>query len=57
MPTIENLLRNIKASMANINFLSKQKKSCCLGNNSKISNKSSNKKTLSTYTQTGNVRS
>lgn len=57
MPTIEKLLRNIKASIANINFLSKQKKSCCSGTINQISHSSLDKKALSTYTQTKSVHS
>lgn len=57
MPTIENLLRNIKATIANNNFLSKQKKSCCSGAINQISHSSLNKEALSTYTQTKSVHS
>jgi hypothetical protein len=57
MPTIENLLRNIKATMANTHFLSKQKKSCCSGTINQISHSSLNKEALSHYTQTKSIRS
>lgn len=56
MDLIENYLRNLKKTMAGINILSKQKRSCCSGDNNKISNKSPNSQTLASYSQTGNVR-
>lgn len=56
MASIETHLRNLKAKLANISFLSKEKKSCCSGKNVEIPIESSSPQALANYTQKGLVR-
>lgn len=56
MELIEKYLRNLKKNMANINFLSKKKKSCCSGEIDQLPHKSNNKKAISNNTKKESVR-